>query len=123
MSITGGCLSGCLSGYYGQGCQMECPATKWGVDCLKTCSSFCRYPEVCSSTNGSCDDGCQAGYAGPTCIDDCDPTSFGQNCSQKCSTNCTNQKCNNVNGVCSSCVPGKQGDLCDQEKPETNNKI
>ncbi|XP_059173259.1 uncharacterized protein LOC131953868 [Physella acuta] len=117
MSITGGCLSGCLSGYYGQGCQMECSPKKWGVDCLKTCSPFCRHPEDCSRTNGSCYDGCQAGYGGPTCIDECPAGRWGYNCANTCSEHCASASlCDKRTGNCSSgCSAGYLGDMCDME--------
>ncbi|XP_059173256.1 uncharacterized protein LOC131953864 [Physella acuta] len=117
MSITGGCLSGCLSGYYGQGCQMECPATKWGVDCLKDCSPLCLHSKMCDRTNGSCNDGCVAGYFGSMCNLECQEGYWGESCVNTCSTHCANAKaCNRRNGTCEAgCSPGYLGDTCNTE--------
>ncbi|KAK6991347.1 multiple epidermal growth factor-like domains protein 10, partial [Biomphalaria glabrata] len=44
----------------------------------------------------------------------CNEMTYGQSCSKICSTNCTDQKCDPVNGKCNVCIPGYKGDFCNQ---------
>ncbi|KAI8786599.1 multiple epidermal growth factor domains protein 6 [Biomphalaria glabrata] len=48
----------------------------------------------------------------------CQTGFHGANCTETCSSNCLNQSCNNVNGNCLECPPGKIGNLCDQACPQ-----
>ncbi|XP_059173386.1 multiple epidermal growth factor-like domains protein 10 [Physella acuta] len=110
---TGGCRSGCPTGYEGDGCAEACDATYYGLNCTQKCSSNCR-EQLCNNVNGNCYN-CYNGKQGALCDQDCTATYYGQNCAQRCSTNCTSQLCNNVDGTCNSCIPGRKGRFCDQD--------
>ncbi|XP_059169929.1 uncharacterized protein LOC131951614 [Physella acuta] len=62
---TGSCLSGCASGYFGDGCQQVCAPGSYGLQCKQTCG-YCA-DIVCNPDNGVCPKGCVDGYTGPQC--------------------------------------------------------
>ncbi|XP_059169922.1 receptor-type tyrosine-protein phosphatase alpha-like [Physella acuta] len=111
---TGGCRSGCATGYQGQGCSEDCHSGTWGIDCLQTCGTRCKN-QNCHRSNGTCLDGCVDGYLGLTCSEECRPNKFGPECIFSCPTNCTDSRCNSTTGFCLLCKPGKIGNFCNQE--------
>ncbi|RUS75224.1 hypothetical protein EGW08_017014 [Elysia chlorotica] len=65
---TGGCPSGCASGYTGDNCLQLCDAGTYGAGCTERCSVHCAGGNrTCSAVDGSCLSGCQPGYQGPLC--------------------------------------------------------
>uniref|UniRef100_A0A8W8P3H3 F5/8 type C domain-containing protein n=1 Tax=Magallana gigas TaxID=29159 RepID=A0A8W8P3H3_MAGGI len=85
---TGLCTYGCREGFYGEQCEIgcdncpsgcdimtgqcigDCPASKFGKFCHKTCSQDCK--NGCSKYTGSCYDGCVPGKFGDFCNETCD---------------------------------------------------
>ncbi|XP_059168899.1 uncharacterized protein LOC131950690 [Physella acuta] len=106
---TGGCLSGCKAGFYGEGCIATCPSGKYGKDCANYCDLRC-YDTQCDHVTGVCTNGCEAGYMPPTCQDECKAGFYGMNCSTTCSTHC-NTICKATDGTC-QCEPGYEGATC-----------
>ncbi|GFN98576.1 multiple epidermal growth factor-like domains 10 [Plakobranchus ocellatus] len=45
---------------------------------------------------------------------ECPVSTYGQDCKMNCSTRCLNSDCHHKTGVCKACLPGYNGDLCDQ---------
>ncbi|XP_059145942.1 multiple epidermal growth factor-like domains protein 10 [Physella acuta] len=45
----------------------------------------------------------------------CRETFYGVDCKASCSMNCVNQSCDNVDGKCKECLPGKTGDFCEKD--------
>nr|XP_034322511.1 multiple epidermal growth factor-like domains protein 6 [Crassostrea gigas] len=80
---TGLCTYGCREGFYGEQCEIgcdncpsgcdimtgqcigDCPASKFGKFCHKTCSENCK--NGCNKYTGSCNDGCVLGKFGDFC--------------------------------------------------------
>ncbi|XP_059176845.1 receptor-type tyrosine-protein phosphatase eta-like [Physella acuta] len=113
---TGTCPSGCAPGYKFEGCQTECSAGTWGVDCRNSCSVNCSNKDSCNHKDGTCDGGCVAGFKLPLCTEVCDNRTWGVNCSSTCSTNCIDDVCNSVNGSClKGCEQGYIGHNCSEE--------
>ncbi|CAL1536336.1 unnamed protein product [Lymnaea stagnalis] len=50
---SGGCISGCAAGFYGEGCQTRCTQGLWGIDCRYVCSEACP-GRLCNRVNGAC---------------------------------------------------------------------
>lgn len=116
---TGGCPSGCAPGYTGEDCWTQCPAGRYGQNCLGTCSEHCLgSTNSCHHVNGSCLDGCDIGFQVPLCNEACAMTTYGQNCNQSCSDQCLNKDCHHVTGECRACKPGYTGEFCDEECPQ-----
>lgn len=85
---TGVCTYGCRQGFYGEQCEIgcdncpsgcdimtgqcigDCPASKFGRFCHKTCSQDCK--NGCNKYTGSCYDGCVPGKFGDFCNETCD---------------------------------------------------
>lgn len=85
---TGFCTYGCREGFYGEQCEIgcdnctagcdimtgqcigDCPASKFGKFCHKTCSQDCK--NGCNKYTGSCYDGCVPGKFGDFCNETCD---------------------------------------------------
>ena len=44
-----------------------CPAGRYGVKCLKSCSTFCAGSKHACYANGKCKHGCHPGYTNPSC--------------------------------------------------------
>ncbi|BFZ21500.1 hypothetical protein BsWGS_24539 [Bradybaena similaris] len=71
---TGGCPSGCPTGFQGAGCMMECPTGKFGANCSSSCSPNCMPTGVegvsaCEPGTGNCSKGCRAGFSGSSCLE------------------------------------------------------
>lgn len=46
---------------------LECPAGKYGRNCLKNCSENCYISKTCDRENGVCHTGCVIGWKLPLC--------------------------------------------------------
>lgn len=46
---------------------LECPAGKYGRNCLKNCSENCYIAKTCDRKNGVCQTGCVKGWKLPWC--------------------------------------------------------
>ncbi|CAL1532169.1 unnamed protein product [Lymnaea stagnalis] len=115
---TGGCPSGCAAGFYGDGCQNECPKLTWGSKCSNNCSSHC-VDKACDKIDGTCVNGCEAGYFKNTCNQTCPSATWGKNCQYNCSDHCLDNTCNVTNGRCDSgCEPGYLEDMCTVQCPK-----
>uniref|UniRef100_A0A8D3EBW1 Multiple EGF-like-domains 6b n=1 Tax=Scophthalmus maximus TaxID=52904 RepID=A0A8D3EBW1_SCOMX len=133
------CQNSCLSGRFGQGCQMKCvcennahcdpvsgrctcapgwtghncrkvcDAGHWGVDCAGTCD--CRNGDgSCDAVTGQCN--CEAGYTGARCHQKCPAGMFGLGCRHRCQ--CDNKAlCDHVSGAC-TCQVGWTGTFCEK---------
>ncbi|KAK7484716.1 hypothetical protein BaRGS_00024001, partial [Batillaria attramentaria] len=111
--VWGTCpVSSCLTGWRGDGCQLECLNGTYGYKCQFNCSATCR-DHVCHHVTGECTDGCAPEWEGDLCKEMCQPTVFGQNCSEACPPNCLDTRCHNVTGLCKEgCESGWMGDNC-----------
>lgn len=49
------------------GVHLECPAGKYGRNCLKNCSENCYISKTCNRKNGVCQTGCVKGWKLPLC--------------------------------------------------------
>ncbi|KAK3716451.1 hypothetical protein RRG08_057374, partial [Elysia crispata] len=98
---SGGCPSGCATGYTGEDCS-ECPPGRYGNRCDQPCSATCGGDNSCDRNNGACSQGCDPGYLGTSCESKCDPGTYGAGCSGRCSVNCAgpDNGCNHVTGAC-----------------------
>ncbi|KAK3757714.1 hypothetical protein RRG08_004560 [Elysia crispata] len=132
--VTGRCF-GCVDGYKGIFCDLECPKGSYGEGCNKTCSEHCGgYLNSCHHVNGSCNQGCDPGYKGYLCTQACDKETYGytgakcdqkcpqgyygKKCTQICSDHCSGDVplCHHVTGTCDlGCDPGYRGNLCTNE--------
>lgn len=45
----------------------ECVDGKYGQNCLNTCTSHCKYNNVCNHLTGQCEGGCDGGWTGSFC--------------------------------------------------------
>ncbi|XP_052071242.1 multiple epidermal growth factor-like domains protein 10 isoform X3 [Mytilus californianus] len=104
---TGSCTFGCLNGWTGDKCEQECQDSKYGKNCLETCSANCVNPQ-CNKLTGECIGGCNDGWQEFECTRKCPFGQFGKNCSEFCE-GCLSQMCDHVNGLCdnsTACRPG-----------------
>ncbi|XP_078322063.1 uncharacterized protein LOC144621909 [Crassostrea virginica] len=83
--ITNGTCLGCLPGYYGETCSLECPQ-----NCLG---------RRCHITNGTCL-GCKRGYLGAKCNEECPDGLYGRNCAFKCMGCMDPGSCDKIEGDC-----------------------
>ncbi|XP_048743766.2 scavenger receptor class F member 2-like [Ostrea edulis] len=91
------CTFACSSGWYGDGCVLECP-------------SNCR-GNVCDVTQGTCSN-CTDGWTGNYCDQPCSLGTFGKDCGQVCKGHCKDG-CNHVTGKCDKgCEDGWYTENC-----------
>lgn len=45
----------------------ECVDGRYGQNCLNTCTSHCKYINVCNHLTGQCKGGCDVGWTGSFC--------------------------------------------------------
>ncbi|XP_046326660.2 scavenger receptor class F member 2-like [Haliotis rufescens] len=137
---TGGCVDGCLTGYYGRFCHVPCNRHCRLTDqnrCFIQRNSFDEYmsencTSQCDQERGNCRHGCDVGYFGLSCglqcnenclasscghlgqcLHGCKVGYFGTLCELKCSSFCKNRHCHRVNGDCfDGCEPGVFGSHC-----------
>ncbi|KAK3584636.1 hypothetical protein CHS0354_003920 [Potamilus streckersoni] len=89
-----GCLDDCITGWYGQYCNMSCPGM-----CLE-----------CDKVTGKCVT-CISQWAGSYCNKTCPEGLYGENCSMSCSTHCN--RCLN-DSYCNECKSGRYGESCQE---------
>ncbi|KAL4238530.1 hypothetical protein ACF0H5_003237 [Mactra antiquata] len=128
--VTGKCLYGCMTGFGGSKCSIQCcgacnscsvsPTTSAVVcdscndgfyldsgecyPCSRTCATkLSSSLPVCRPTDGRCQFACQTGY-------------YGNMCDTMCSRNCRNDICNPTTGACTDgCIlPVLTGSMCQQ---------
>ncbi|XP_052691784.1 scavenger receptor class F member 1-like, partial [Crassostrea angulata] len=106
----GNCYNGCVDGYWGPACELQCPANCEELTCYRTtgnciscksgywekgCSSRCPihcFERVCDKTNGSCTRGCASGL-------------YGDMCNRPCSLGCVGGTCDKQSATCANgCV-------------------
>lgn len=73
-----------------------CPQNNLGPNCAK-CPQKC---ESCDSSTGKCTQ--------------CQGSLFGEYCQYNCSVNCYDLICDQISGICNSCVEGYKGKNCEQ---------
>ncbi|XP_019928883.3 multiple epidermal growth factor-like domains protein 10 [Magallana gigas] len=110
--IETGTCQGCMPGYQGQRCQLDCERGWYGVNCNKTCG-HCRHMDQCSNTNGTCLTGCDAGFQGELCNTTCETGWYGEDCKETCEQCRDLDQCSHINGTClTGCRAGFHGDFC-----------
>ncbi|XP_059162883.1 uncharacterized protein LOC131946225, partial [Physella acuta] len=96
---TGGCVSGCPAGLYGDGCYLECGNGLYGDNCKNRCSEKCLN-NLCDPISGFCYS-CKEGSTGSLCENSCPLFTYGLNCSLDCSMTCSGDwTCDKVTGHC-----------------------
>ncbi|KAK3786281.1 hypothetical protein RRG08_059855 [Elysia crispata] len=115
---SGGCPSGCASGWVGEDCT-DCEPGKYSTECTEICNETCGGENnPCDKIDGACSQGCDPGYTGIFCQLECEPSKYGAECGLNCSVHCAGQgdTCDHVTGNCTKgCEPGYTGKKCDQE--------
>ncbi|KAK7493650.1 hypothetical protein BaRGS_00015162, partial [Batillaria attramentaria] len=142
-SITGHCLNGCQSGWWGAKCDEECssqcdgPCDTNNGHCFSCkgcapefhgmkCETPCGYGcinKTCNRQDGACS--CQSLWSPPNCAaethaeifdPECRDGYYGREACRPCGHCTNNTVCDNNNGHCpDGCVDGYSGDLCDEE--------
>ncbi|XP_065926562.1 uncharacterized protein [Magallana gigas] len=111
--IETGTCQGCIPGYRGHQCELECDNGWYGDGCQKQCG-HCLNTTQCDHVNGTCSQGCELGYEGETCAQECQDGYFGENCARECPANCNS--CNKTSGLCDlGCHPGWKGTHCTEK--------
>ncbi|GFN80258.1 multiple epidermal growth factor-like domains 10, partial [Plakobranchus ocellatus] len=122
---TGGCPSGCASGYIGEDCWTPCNIGCYGFECSERCSDHCRgLGNPCDPKNGACINGCSPGYQPPLCKEVCHKGTYGVDCAQSCSEHCAgpDKTCNRFDGRCDhGCDVGFAPPFCDKVKATNHN--
>lgn len=113
--VTGHCL-GCIPGYQGMNCSLDCGAHTYGLECGSICGN-CSRGDACNHVNGRCPRGCDGGVQGEKCQDECKLGQYGENCRNLCNENCNvTSRCDRFTGSCiGGCKPGYTGNTCDQK--------
>ncbi|XP_052694711.1 tyrosine-protein kinase receptor Tie-1-like [Crassostrea angulata] len=110
---NGTCLE-CNPGWTGPFCSNKCVDGRYGQNCLNTCTSHCKYNNVCNHFTGQCEGGCDVGWTGSFCEKAC-VQSFGENCQHPCRQHCYNKECDRFNGTClTGCTHGFHGQKCNK---------
>ncbi|KAL3869700.1 hypothetical protein ACJMK2_042352 [Sinanodonta woodiana] len=91
---TNGCKGGCITGWYGQYCNMSCPGMCLGCDVV----------------SGHCIT-CTSHVTGPYCNETCPAGLHGARCDKPCPTHCN--RCLNQS-YCNECKTGRYGKLCEK---------
>ncbi|XP_059168901.1 receptor-type tyrosine-protein phosphatase alpha-like [Physella acuta] len=107
-SFIGSCKE-CPSGNKGAFCNETCDDFHFGPRCLNSCSVNCT-DYKCNKTSGHCLS-CYSGITGEFCDRVCDKTHYGPKCQDVCDY-CSGGICDNVNGTCDKCDPGRYGERC-----------
>lgn len=111
---NGTCLE-CNPGWTGPFCSNKCVDGRYGQNCLNTCTSHCKYNNVCNHLTGQCEGGCDVGWTGSFCEKAC-VQSYGENCQYPCSQHCYNKECDRFNGTClTGCTHGFHGQKCNKD--------
>ncbi|XP_078329297.1 uncharacterized protein LOC111114324 isoform X3 [Crassostrea virginica] len=63
--VNGFCL-GCVPGFRGHRCEIECPDDRYGLQCSEKCGA-CKKGERCDHVTGVCSNGCDDGRKGTKC--------------------------------------------------------
>ncbi|CAG5122599.1 unnamed protein product, partial [Candidula unifasciata] len=131
---SGGCPSGCHTGYHGENCRTPCSSDQYGQQCTYNCSQFCvrdlSDDRTCDLVSGRCFRGCQSGYSAPRCETVygtdvsavCDADKGEAECGSFCSPACARpvhdtvedpELCSIEDGVCLyGCDAGYSGPSC-----------
>ncbi|XP_052762977.1 receptor-type tyrosine-protein phosphatase mu-like isoform X2 [Mya arenaria] len=121
-SLTGECLIGCASNYWGQLCEHECKdscntCNRSNGECFE-CASKLTYGLNC---NINCSETCvdKECYISGKCINGCLENNFGEMCDNECDKNCISNgngtRCSSESGKClHGCTPGYTSIVCPQ---------
>ncbi|KAH9487598.1 hypothetical protein Btru_073012 [Bulinus truncatus] len=107
---TGQCPS-CLGFSDPPLCKTECKVSKWGHNCINSCSTKCLQ-QICDRVTGLCEATCES-LSPPSCPSDCTSGFYGQNCSFQCPPGCKDLTCSD-HGYCVSCQSGYVGHFFEQ---------
>ncbi|WAR17985.1 PTPRS-like protein [Mya arenaria] len=119
-SLTGECLIGCASNYWGQLCEHECKdscntCNRSNGECFE-CASKLTYGLNC---NINCSETCvdKECYISGKCINGCLENNFGEMCDNECDKICISNgngtRCSSESGKClHGCTPGYTSIVC-----------
>ncbi|WAR18067.1 PTPRV-like protein [Mya arenaria] len=119
-SLTGECLIGCASNYWGQLCERECKdscntCNRSNGECFE-CASKLTYGLNC---NINCSETCvdKECYISGKCINGCLENNFGEMCDNECDKICISNgngtRCSSESGKClHGCTPGYTSIVC-----------
>ncbi|RUS69729.1 hypothetical protein EGW08_022505, partial [Elysia chlorotica] len=65
---TGACTDGCIAGFMGEHCDIDCIDKMYGLNCSSRCSENCAGSGLCHYQTGACNDGCLEGFLGERCV-------------------------------------------------------